>query len=118
MISKRSRFVLSKSQRGAVVILLFLLLGVQIYRLTLMSYHSNPLDLTTSLDLQKQLERSNASNDPKSTPSFQYNPNFLTDYQAYLLGLPTEAYDRLKIYRQTNQFIKNPEEFQMITKLF
>ncbi len=111
MISKRSRFVLSKSQRGAVVILLFLLLGVQIYRLILMSDHSNPLDLTTSLDLQKQLERSNASNDPKSTPSFQYNPNFLTDYQAYLLGLPTEAYDRLKIYRQTNQFIKNPEEF-------
>ena len=117
MISKRSRFVLSKSQRGAVVILLFLLLGVQIYRLILMSDHSNPLDLTTSLDLQKQLERSNASNEPKSTPSFQYNSNFLTDYQAYLLGLPTEAYDRLKIYRQTNQFIKNPEEFQLITQL-
>lgn len=117
MIPKRSRFVLYKSQRGAVIILLFLLLGVQFYRLTLKSVHSSPLDLTNSLNLQKQLERSNASKKPKSTPSFQYNPNFLTDYQAYLLGLPTEAYDRLKTYRQTNQFIKNPEEFQMITQL-
>lgn len=117
MVPKRSRFVLNKSQRGAVVILLFLLLGVQIYRLTFKSVHSSPLDLTNSLNLQKQLERSNASKKPKSTASFQYNPNFLTDYQAYLLGLPTEAYDRLKTYRQTNQFIKNPEEFQMITQL-
>jgi len=117
MFSRRSGFVLSKSQRGAVVLLLLLLLGFQIYNLSLQSVQLLPPDLSMGMELQKQLERSNASKKPKSTSSFQYNPNFLTDYQAYLIGLPTEAYDRLKTYRQTNQFIKNPEEFQMITQL-
>jgi len=61
MFSRRSGFVLSKSQRGAVVLLLLSLLGFQIYNLSLQSVQLLPPDLSMGMELQKQLERSNAS---------------------------------------------------------
>ncbi|NOQ92676.1 MAG: hypothetical protein GQ552_08175 [Flavobacteriaceae bacterium] len=46
---------------------------------------------------------------------FPFNPNYLTDFKAYQLGLSVEEIDRLFNYRKTGKFVNSTKEFQKIT---
>lgn len=50
----------------------------------------------------------------KITP---FNPNFISDYKGYLLGMSVQEIDRLHQYRETNKFVNSAKEFQAITKV-
>ena len=99
------------------VLLLLLLLGFQIYSLSIQSVQLLPPELTRAMELQKKLDSVISNQRPNHDKSFKYNPNYLTDFQANLIGLSTQAYDRLKRYRQANMFINNSKDFQLITQL-
>lgn len=111
------RFILSKPQRGAVVILLVLLIAVQLYRLLVNSPELSPVDLSQAQSYQTQLDSLRTKENAQTPIVYQYNPNYLTDYRAYTLGLPTEAFDKLLRYRQTNSYVNTPKQFQEVTKL-
>ena len=49
---------------------------------------------------------------PKLHP---FHPNFLTDYRAYRLGLPTTVVDRIKAYHASGKWITNRSVFQKVT---
>ena len=44
-----------------------------------------------------------------------FNPNFITDFKGYKLGMTVEEIDRLLAYRKTNRFVNSAEEFQAVT---
>ena len=111
------RFILSKPQRGAVVILLVLLIAVQLYRLLVNSPELSPVDLSQTQSYQTQLDSLRTKENAQTPIVYQYNPNYLTDYRAYTLGLPPEAFDKLLRYRQTNSYVNTPKQFQEVTKL-
>lgn len=46
---------------------------------------------------------------------FPFNPNFISDYKGYTLGMTVEEIDRLHEFREQNRFINNTEEFQEVT---
>ena len=46
-----------------------------------------------------------------------FNPNFITDFKGYQLGMSMEEIDRLLAFRKTNRFVNSPEEFQEVTKI-
>src|SRR5699024_12308711 len=46
-----------------------------------------------------------------------FNPNFITDYRDYTLGISTEEYERLKEFRNQDQWINSVEDFQKVTKI-
>lgn len=46
---------------------------------------------------------------------FPFNPNFITDYKGYKLGMTVEEIDRLHAYRKTNRYVNSAEEFQKVT---
>ena len=46
-----------------------------------------------------------------------FNPNFISDFRGYLLGMNPEEIDRLYRYREKGQFINSAKEFQNITKI-
>lgn len=46
---------------------------------------------------------------------FPFNPNFISDYKGYTLGMSVEEIDRLHEFREQNRFINNTEEFQEVT---
>lgn len=48
---------------------------------------------------------------------YPFNPNFLTDFKAYKLGMKTEEIDRLLAFRKENKFVNSAEEFQAVTKV-
>nr|WP_238934947.1 helix-hairpin-helix domain-containing protein [Aurantibacter crassamenti] len=48
---------------------------------------------------------------------FPFNPNFITDYKGYTLGMSIEEIDRLHNFRKTNSYVNSKEEFQQVTKI-
>lgn len=111
------RFILSKPQRGAVLILLVLLIAVQLYRLLVNAPELSPVDLSQAQSYQTQLDSLRTKENAQTPIIYQYNPNYLTGYRAYTLGLPPEAFDKLLRYRQTNSYVNTPKQFQEVTKL-
>lgn len=48
---------------------------------------------------------------------YPFNPNFITDYKGYTLGMSNEEIDRLHAFRKTNKWVNSAEEFQKVTKV-
>jgi DNA uptake protein ComE-like DNA-binding protein len=48
---------------------------------------------------------------------FPFNPNFITDYKGYKLGMTVEEIDRLHAFRKTNRYVNSAEEFQKVTRV-
>jgi len=46
---------------------------------------------------------------------FPFNPNFLTDYRGYTLGMSVEEIDKLHTYRKDDNWVNSAEEFQGVT---
>ena len=115
-MKNRPRFVISKPQQGAVLIVLLILFVVQWLRL-------GKLEVDTTLDLsqidfyQNQLDSLREQATDNNRKIFLYNPNFISDYQAYTLGLTTREYDRLSSFRSQGKYIYSVSEFQKITKV-
>lgn len=69
------------------------------------------LSFQTEIDSLKQDRESET---PKIYP---FNPNFITDFKGYKLGMSTEQIDRLLAFRKTNKYVNSPQEFQAVTKV-
>jgi len=48
---------------------------------------------------------------------YLYNPNFISDYKGYKLGMSPEEIDRLLAFRKENKFVNSAREFQQVTKI-
>lgn len=48
---------------------------------------------------------------------YSFNPNFISDFKGYKLGMSVEEIDRLLAFRKQNKFVNSAEEFQNVTKV-
>ncbi|WP_178984575.1 ComEA family DNA-binding protein [Winogradskyella helgolandensis] len=48
---------------------------------------------------------------------YPFNPNYITDYKGYTLGMTNEEIDRLHKFRETNQWVNSAKQFQQVTKV-
>mgnify|MGYP006156021889 FL=1 len=48
---------------------------------------------------------------------YPFNPNFITDFKGYKLGMSVAEIDRLLAYRKQNKFVNSAAEFQAVTKV-
>ncbi len=46
-----------------------------------------------------------------------FNPNFISDFKGYQLGMSVAEIDRLLAFRKTNQYVNSAQEFQAVTKI-
>jgi DNA uptake protein ComE-like DNA-binding protein len=60
------------------------------------------------------LKIANTNYQPKIYP---FNPNFITDFKGYKLGMKVEEIDRLLAFRKENKYVNSAEEFQAVTKV-
>lgn len=65
------------------------------------------------IDSLKAVEKE-AANQPKIYP---FNPNFITDYKGYRLGMSVEEIDRLVAFRKKDQWVNSVAEFQEVTQV-
>jgi DNA uptake protein ComE-like DNA-binding protein len=69
------------------------------------------LSLQTEVDSLKLLK----SNEKPTI--YLFNPNFISDYKGYKLGMTVEEIDRLLAFRKQNKYVNSAAEFQAVTKV-
>ena len=115
----KSFLTYSKSQRIGILLFFGIIILVQgIYffydftaKKTIDKEQSKWLALQSTVD---SLKLNNKNYKPTIYP---FNPNFITDFKGYKLGMSVEEIDRLLAYRAQNKFVNSAAEFQDVTKV-
>ena len=116
----KSHFTFNRTQRSGILLLVFLILGlVCIYYFVDFSekstFDTSSEEITA---LQQELDSLRVSEIAAKKPKiYPFNPNFITDYKAYTLGLSTEEFDRLKEFRSKDQWINSTADFKEVTQV-
>lgn len=108
------RFYLTKAQRNALVILTALLLSFSFLKELISMAEPTQWDETAMLKHQNWID-SIARSTPSKPKRNPFNPNYLTDYRAYELGLDSPSIDRLLAFRKSGKWINSAEQFQRVT---
>jgi len=69
------------------------------------------------LSLQSQVDSLKFTKSGSVQIIFPFNPNFISDYKGYKLGMSVEEIDRLLAFRKQNKFVNSAKEFQEVTKV-
>ena len=116
----KSHFKFNKQERSGIFFLLAIIVVLQlVYAFsTSIFQESTPVANKIELDgvAQEQiniLKERTLEND--SLKIYPFNPNYITDYRGYKLGMSTQEIDRLHLYRSSNKFVNSAEEFQNVT---
>jgi competence protein ComEA len=115
----KSHFKFSKSQRNGIFLLIFFIIVLQCVYYYVDISHNDYLVNTNELkffeqeiDSLKEIELEKRA--PKIYP---FNPNYITDYKGYTLGMSNEEIDRLLKFRNNGDWINSVKQFQEVTKV-
>ncbi|QHI38745.1 hypothetical protein IMCC3317_41390 [Kordia antarctica] len=115
----KSYFKFVKAERSGILCIIFLIFIVQgIY------FYTNPkktpmlfADAEVAIYQQQIDSLKILSIEQRKPKIFPFNPNFISDYKGFTLGMSTEEIDRLHEFRETNKYVNSAKEFQTITKV-
>ena len=116
----KSFFVFNSSQRNGILFLLLLVLGFAVINNYIDFTAENLLDINSKevLAVQKELDSIRILlTESNQTKIYPFNPNFITDFKGYKLGMSSEEIDRLLDYRKQNKWINSKEDFKKVTKV-
>ena len=116
----KSHFVFNRSQRNGILLLLFFISGYLVINYYVDFSKENLLDINSKevIAIQKELDSLRTIDIASKKPKvFPFNPNFLTDFKGYTLGMSTEEIDRLLAFRKENKWINSVEDFKKVTKV-
>ncbi len=115
----KSHFQFSNKQRSGIFLLLLIIVVAQcVYMFMDFSNDEVPVNQSdldafrNELDSLRLVEIEN--NKPKIYP---FNPNYITDYKGYTLGMTNEEIDRLHKFRESNRWVNSAKDFQKVTKV-
>lgn len=114
----KSHFRYSKRQRNGIFSLLILVVVLQviIFYADFSTEEEALVNKQEFIAFQKELDSLKSLETTNSKPKiFPFNPNYITDFKGYQLGMSVEEIDKLLAYRNQGKFINSTEEFQEIT---
>lgn len=110
----KSRFVFSLRERNGILYLMCFLLLLFIFTFIIKQFihDQTPFD---QILLSEKLD--NISNEKSNGYPFKkkFNPNYVSDYFGYTLGLSTAEIDALHSFRSTGNYINSVKDFQKVT---
>ena len=116
----KSHFWYTKNQRNGILLLLIIIIFLQLI------LHFKNFDSQQLVDLSqpkitsynKQLDSlKKKSSKKKKFKIYPFNPNYISDYKGYQLGMNVDEIDRLLAYREQRLYVNSAKEFQAITKI-
>ena len=115
----KSHFMFSKKQRSGIFLLLLLIIVLQcLYFFVDFSSKEVVVDENELIKYQNELDSLRKVEIENSTPKLSlFNPNYITDYKGYTLGMTNEEIDRLLAFRKENKWVNSAQEFQNVTKI-
>ena len=114
----KSHFTFSKQQRSGILLLLFFIIALLFVFWFVDFSEENTLDTSSAeiVAIQKELDSLRLVEIEKRKPKkYPFNPNFITDYKGYTLGMSNEEIDRLLQYRKEDKWINSASDFKRVT---
>jgi DNA uptake protein ComE-like DNA-binding protein len=109
----------TNKQKLAIAILAALIIGFQ-FLLFIKNTYISEEDLgkqKTWMHNQKFIDSVATTNKKSKYKIYPFNPNFISDFKGYQLGMSTKEIDRLLAFRKLGKFANSPKEFQQVTKI-
>ncbi|MFH6958217.1 ComEA family DNA-binding protein [Flavobacterium aquidurense] len=69
------------------------------------------------MSLQSEIDAMKLAKAAEKPKVYAFNPNFITDYKGYKLGMSVQQIDRLLAFRKENKYVASAKEFQEVTKI-
>ncbi|WP_027393788.1 ComEA family DNA-binding protein [Aquimarina latercula] len=117
MKNTESHFEIHRRFRNGILLLallMFFLIGVLYFFPNTISSEDNFVAYT---EYQVQIDslKKEALKKKKEYKLKQFNPNFITDYKGYVLGMTTGELDKLYAYRKKDKWINSVSDFKRVT---
>lgn len=116
---KNDFFKFTATQRAGIFLLLLIIIGIQVayYFREIKFEEDTSLEKQQWLSLQSQIDTMKIEKVNYKPTMYPFNPNFITDFKGYNLGMSTAEIDRLLEFRKKNLYVNSAEEFQALTKV-
>jgi DNA uptake protein ComE-like DNA-binding protein len=114
-----SYFKFTSQQRKGIFFLLLLIVALQfLYFFSDFSQAEiNSQEKEEWMALQCEIDSLKVIQNNSKPKIYLFNPNFISDYKGYKLGMSIQEIDRLLAYRKENKYVNSVEEFQNVTKV-
>nr|WP_299034544.1 helix-hairpin-helix domain-containing protein [uncultured Tenacibaculum sp.] len=116
----KPHFWYNKRQRNGVFFLLLVIVVLQLIYVYV-DFSSEKVEdvnkkelvaFQNTIDSLKRIEM-----DKRKPKRYPFNPNYITDFKGYQLGMSAEEIDRLHNYRKQNKWINSVKDFKEVTKI-
>ena len=114
----RSHLTFDRGQRDGIFRLLALVLSLIALNVFVEFEAKTKLDMSAPMveKLQAEMDSLKKLQKEKNTREiYPFNPNYLTEYKAYTLGLSVSEFDKLKAYREQGKWINSVSDFKKLT---
>src|SRR5690606_37451939 len=117
-MSRLNRFLaFNRNDRKGVFVFFIFILLLQAMYFWVSSLEMNPIQTPSEkswLNNQMIIDSLKKVSEPKYT-FYPFNPNFISDFKGYQLGMSVEEIDKLLEFRKTGKFVNSAKEFQAVT---
>ncbi|MCL6267982.1 ComEA family DNA-binding protein [Flagellimonas myxillae] len=113
-----SHFRFTKQERSGIFFLLGLIVLLQgAYYLLKVYPNDDPPNIKVDYLAEATLDSLKSQMPEETVKLYPFNPNFISDYKGYTLGISVEELDRLFAFRQQGKFVNSASQFQEVTKI-
>jgi len=110
----------SKSQRKGIIALFVLVISIQLgyYVFSEVDFFSKQRHTTEEkqwLAHQADIDLLRAQKQGRKDTVYPFNPNYITDYKGYVLGMSEAEIDKLLAFRKSGKWINSPYDFKEVT---
>ena len=116
---KKSHFKFTKGQRSGIFLLLLIIAVMQsLYFFADFSSKQVSINQDELTAFQNEIDSLGlVEKETQQTKIFPFNPNYITDYKGYTLGMSPTEIDRLLKFREQNKWVNSAKQFQEVTKV-
>ena len=116
---KKSHFKFTKGQRSGIFLLLLIIFIMQsLYYFVDFSSKDVSVNKDELNAFQNEIDSLRfVEIESQQTKIFPFNPNYITDYKGYTLGMTPDEIDRLLKFREQNKWVNSAKQFQDVTKV-
>ena len=115
----KSHFKFSNSQRNGIFLFSILIVAFQcVYAFVDFSPEEIDTDTIALEKFRRQVDSIKRATVEENKPKvYPFNPNYITDFKGYTLGMSTDEIDRLLAFRKKDQWINSANQFQQVTEV-
>jgi len=114
----KTYFNFTKRQQLGVSLLLSIIIVLQcVYYFGDFSSIEKPFESNQLEAFEKELDSLRLVRLTTKPKIFPFNPNYISDFKGYTLGMSLKEIDRLHAYRKRNKWVNSAKEFQKITQV-